>query len=578
MKSGYVMVILLTLIAFAGFSILILSDLMENIRNVAVQNNIQLGLEIASKNCLEFGIATVKLGMDNLCMLRTDIFRFNEHGESVKRELTNVPWSSKTQEFILNFVDSNSATVIFSTDQNLHQKALKESDFEQLGLLDVYNQFKSVVNMSNFEKLFCAVYRLRTGGRYLILAKVTKDGKTCSQIALVTSERLNKYVYYSEFEPEIYFTSREVVYGPLKSNSYIHTYQYSSRSSKPTFLGTVEVRGVKHFDEQTRRLTIFDSSNSRGVTEALDLRGNPQIKFVDSDVSFSNLYVDYNNAISRLVIPLSDFVRRNFTSVSSPVGILLPSASILESKIVDNTNILKITVGSEVYELSWRLGNLPDATLTYTQDGRVIQKSVKFNGVIVSDFDITLEDSESSLQNKLFLYEGNLTIFSRSNILINTRVMSKKIYDYLSERNAIYSALSIQDARQLINLSANEETSSLDLVAFSNVFIKSNGADNDRINNQKLVVNIYAFGGSFGVQNYNLGRDNGQLFVFGSIMQKVRAPVGVVGAGMPGYSKFYVHDPRALTGKMGSIATPARKQSIMVLYSESSMTSQINRR
>uniref|UniRef100_A0A7C5Y333 Uncharacterized protein n=1 Tax=Fervidobacterium nodosum TaxID=2424 RepID=A0A7C5Y333_9BACT len=576
MRKGGIILVLLVIIAIASIALLTLSQILSNIRTNVTSNVNQAFVESACSNCLEFTIATVKLGMDNLCNLRPDIFKFNDHGAEVKNELKNLSVFSKTKEFIDSYVDENNATIIYSYERNSTgsaRRGLNSTDFQTLGLMEIYNEFIRFVDLAELDKVYCAVYQIKGGGCYLLLSKIRKADKEIAQLAVVTSERLNKFIYYSEAEPEIYFTSREVIYGPLKSNSYIHTYQYSwTPDSKPTFMGTVEVPGVKHKDETTGSFTIYDANNNpNGVLNALSLMGNPPIKFVNSDVSFSVLYNDYVNAISNIAVDLNTFLNTNFSGASSkPVGVKLPSYAILESKIESGKNILKITLsGGNVYEFIWDLNSLPNATVRYVENGNTVEKNVKFNGLITSDNDITIEDSSQTLQNKLFLYNGNLTIFSKANIWVNARIVPQNIYNYItSQFGNLNNPIPKDRISDLINFVTQNEKSSLDLVANSKVFIKSNGTANDRINNQKIFANIYAFQGSFGVQNHDKGGENGQLLVYGSIMQKQRAAIGLVGAGAPGYSKFYVHDPRALTGKIGTIATPAKKQSIMVLYLE----------
>ncbi|HOH54379.1 MAG TPA: hypothetical protein PLN23_09290, partial [Fervidobacterium sp.] len=97
-------------------------------------------------------------------------------------------------------------------------------------------------------------------------------------------------------------------------------------------------------------------------------------------------------------------------------------------------------------------------------------------------------------------------------------------------------------------VSANEK-SSLNLVSKNNVVvsepvIQSNwwGTRYLKLDNMKIFASIYAFNGSFTVEDYNSGGSAGQLFTFGSIMQNARGPVGTFGSlmGPTGYYKTYV--------------------------------------
>ena len=77
----------------------------------------------------------------------------------------------------------------------------------------------------------------------------------------------------------------------------------------------------------------------------------------------------------------------------------------------------------------------------------------------------------------------------------------------------------------------------------------------------KLFASIYAFGGSFQVENYNNG-NAGQLLAFGSIMQKVRGSVGNLSGA--GYDKMYVYDPRFTTAAYQPAGTPAKNSSAKI--------------
>ena len=84
----------------------------------------------------------------------------------------------------------------------------------------------------------------------------------------------------------------------------------------------------------------------------------------------------------------------------------------------------------------------------------------------------------------------------------------------------------------------------------------------------KIFASIYAFNGSFRVENYNSDWPAGQLFSFGSIMQNARGAVGTFnpssGQTVTGYYKTYVYDPRLTTAAYQPAGTPAKDSSAKI--------------
>ncbi|ABR30309.1 hypothetical protein SU69_02295 [Thermosipho melanesiensis] len=554
MKKGSISIILISLlVVFSIFSISIFS-ILKNTHDVFSNNFKKLQAEKIANNLLEFSIATVKMGIDAMSNLRDDVFSFSDTSSDVK-SIKNVNWTSQTKKFINKYVDTSKATIIFSTNGY-------SLDFEKLSLMDLKKSFEDYLsNFSEGINTFSAIYKIKKGGKYLVYAKVKIDNISYAKIAIITSEKLNKYVYYSEEEPKFYFTSNEVIYGPLKSNAVIHTWQYAGNNKKFTVMGTLEVPGIRHYDEESRKHINYNANNNPNeVYNVFNLKGNPPIKFVNSDVRFSEIYNDYSTAVSSLCMPIEEIIDTNF----GEVGIALSKDTKIESNIENGENILYIDTSDKMYIISWKIGKLPDARIQYKKNNIWKQKHIKFNGVISSEKNIILTNS-NDLQNRRFLYDGNLTIFSKENIYIDARIIPYKTFSKFSTTEK--DEISLDELENIKEFVLEKETSSLDLVSERDIIIKSS-THNSRINNHKIFANIYSFDGSFKVENYNLGNNNGQLFVFGSIMQKARGVVGIVGNNQPGYYKFYVHDSRALFGRIGTIATPAKKKSIMILYLE----------
>jgi hypothetical protein len=103
-----------------------------------------------------------------------------------------------------------------------------------------------------------------------------------------------------------------------------------------------------------------------------------------------------------------------------------------------------------------------------------------------------------------------------------------------------------------ITYNTNPQTNStstdmLGLLAYNNVWITDNTANNSNVNIQAA---IYCQKGSFGAQNYDTRSSAGFINLYGGITQKTRGAVGTIGSGgsiATGFSKRYRYDDRLLS-------------------------------
>ncbi len=244
----------------------------------------------------------------------------------------------------------------------------------------------------------------------------------------------------------------------------------------------------------------------------------------------------------------------------------------------ENRIVIKDYAGQSVlgwiYELTWPDGNMSNTTLVRKNPGGQVMETISginFNVVVYSSGNVDITGSSD------IVYSGKMTIISDENIRLRKRVLSKTARDYLVSRGLTTASEYPKDentAKALQNYLLQNGTSSLNLVSRGNVMVQ------DRPQNMKLFVNVYAFGkydsngnlisntGSFGVYNYNSGGFQGQLLVSGSIVHAKRAPIGTfnptTGQPISGYDRFYVHDQRNRVGLHQAIGSPVASKRVQI--------------
>jgi len=234
------------------------------------------------------------------------------------------------------------------------------------------------------------------------------------------------------------------------------------------------------------------------------------------------------------------------------------SLSVLPWQSGSNYDI-KISQGNTDYIISWNPAP-PDARIRKQGGGPAEEFNIKFNGVVYAIGNITIDGP-----TQLSTYKGNYTLFSENDIIIKDRLIPYNTFASQFTNNEhgnngdSVSETKLPSIKDFVN---TQETSSLNLVAINNVRVGK------KLTNMKIFASLFAFDGSFMVDNHNTGSPSGQLFVFGSIMQNYRGPVGTfnpsTGETLTGYYKTYAYDPRILTGVHQPYGTPARSQTVSV--------------
>jgi len=325
--------------------------------------------------------------------------------------------------------------------------------------------------------------------------KVTVEKEISLKVGIKSFAR---YAYFTnnEYNPligqTIWFTSHDISYGPVHSNSQINIY------GNPVFHGKV-----------TSTAGSFNYYNGGPPEDNPDFRAGYEMNAEEIDM---NKYVNLQK--------LED-------AGNSSGGIFIEGDSTVEL----NGNTLTYT---EIYNTgrydrtrTWtKTGNI--LTSTYVEHYRVGRRwrsrtvsdsrtlSPFFNGVIYATGDITVSGPSGAADARVY---DNLTITAEEDMLITHRIR----YNENPDNPAC--------------------TGMLGLVAGNKIEVSSSAPSNMVIH-----ASLMVFDESFSVQNYDSISPKGTLTVWGGIIQKYRGPVGTfyatTGQIASGYSKDYRYDNR----------------------------------
>lgn len=221
---------------------------------------------------------------------------------------------------------------------------------------------------------------------------------------------------------------------------------------------------------------------------------------------------------------------------------------------------MKISQGNVDYIITWN-PSPPFAKIRRQGGGPAEEFNFLFNGVVVATGNISIDGPTA-----LSTYFVNYTLYAHGDVLIRDKIIPKSTYDHFFDAREHSSSAGIEvsalEISQIKDFLTSNEKSSLNIVARNNVRIA------ERLNNMKIFASLFAFDGAFTVDNYNLGSANGQLLVFGSIMQNLRGPVGTfnpsTGQILTSYKKTYVYDPRIVTAAYQPVGTPTKSQTLTI--------------
>lgn len=584
MHKGFMTAIVLVMMVVASMLLLVLYQGVANYRENAMSTLSSTQNDTDSVNMMNIGVGFLKpksLGILGIPLLYND--SVPTWFDDFKGKL-NQNW----QNYITTYVSTTKACKIYDWSSTGGQDSgLIKSESSAT---DLYNQITSyITSRTPYQVALYAFPMKQSGSTTVFLFSMVKrqykssNGQskyvTTYTYCIVGPKLFNQYVYFTNKEigsdgKPIYFKAGELIDGPMRSNDYVYI---NNTGGKPTFNGTVEFKGIKDKNQNT----VAENKYPNYAT----MKGNPPYRILsDTDAAnldFSSIATEYQTNLQSMVTSYSNLQ----TPPVTPTGIKFDfdnditlsfnhgtGTSNYDLRIYEGSNIANSTVR---YTINWKPSGAPNATVkkeTYTKqkDGKWVWKKdfqvdTLFNGVIYAKKNIII-DNDSTYLSK---YYGNYTLYSEGDIKVKDRLIPYDTYtNYFTSQETQYagtklSTSTINDIKDYV--SANEK-SSLNLVAKNNVIVSETSGTKPY--NMKLFASIYAFNGSFKVEDYDHDKSAGQLLVFGSIMQNVRGPVGTfdpsTGKTQTGYYKTYVYDERLITAAYQPAGTPAKDSSAKI--------------
>ncbi len=571
MRKGFMTAIVLVMMVVASMTLLVLYQAVANYRENAMSTLSSIQNDADSVNMMNIGVGFLKpkfLGILGISLLYNDSVPtwFNDFKSKLNQD-----W----QTYITTYVSTTKACKIYDWSSTGGQDSgLIKSEGSAT---DLYNQITSYITSRNPYQVALYAFPMKQSGSttVFLISMVKRQYRTPNNqykyvttytYCLVGPKLFNQYVYFTgQEQSNIYFVEGDIIDGPMRSNDFI----YISKSyGKPIFKGTVEFKGIKTKDQRGKIFEVATNNYSDYAT----MNGNPPYRILsDTDtanLNFSSIASEYQTNLKNMVKPYSDLQ----TYPATPTGIQFTKDITLSFNhgtgsdynllIYEGSNIADSTVR---YKINWKTSGPPNATVVKeTKSDSSWSPSTPvdtlFNGVIYSTGNITI-DGDSTYLSK---YYGNYTLYSVGDIKVKDRLIPYDTYTnntnyFTTDHEASGTKLSTSTINDIKDYVSANEKSSLNLVAGRNVIVsETNGI---KPYNMKLFASIYAFGGSFQVENYNNG-NAGQLLAFGSIMQKVRGSVGNLSGA--GYDKMYVYDPRFTTAAYQPAGTPAKNSSAKI--------------
>jgi hypothetical protein len=539
-RNGFMTALVLIFLVVASIMLLTLYQLVGNYRTNAIRMQVSSQLGIDALNLLNIGAGFMR-------SRSTGVLGFN------------IPYQTGLPSWYTDFKSKLSEEWKDFFEVYADNKSFLIAEITPGGSSATESQIHDelVEYLSNRKLSNVSIYAIKSKNPFsaLVIAKAEREGKGVYAYAIVTSKLLNQYVYFTNSEKRsdgttIYFHANDLIDGPIRSHDYINI---NNAGGKPTFTSPIEIVGIKD-----RNGNIVNPAN---YSNFANLLGNPPYRLLtEADVAaldFNAIKNEYKNSINTLV--------RNYTDIRSEPLVLSGikfngdvTISFAHGQSGSNYDI-KISQGNTDYIISWNPAP-PDARIRKQGGGPAEEFNIKFNGVVYAIGNITIDGP-----TQLSTYKGNYTLFSENDIIIKDRLIPYNTFASQftnNEHGNNGDPVSESKLASIKNFVNTQETSSLNLVAINNVRVGK------KLTNMKIFASLFAFDGSFTVDGYNTGSSSEQLFVFGSIMQNYRGPVGTfnprTGETLTGYYKTYAYDPRILTGAHQPYGTPARSQTVSV--------------
>lgn len=560
MRKGYVLVFTLVVLAITSiFTVALLTNLSAHVRTASFENAKSLA-HLDAHNLLQLSVAFLRpsfRGVTGIVLTWTS-----------RRVAEDVSWWSTFKNMLLNQSDGDFW-------RNFFQR-VDENRYFDLGSNQNFNERLSLHGLSGSTIVLPITGTYMVGQNpysVLVVSRVVRGKIEAYSMAILAIDFLNKYAYFTEKETRpggqrIYFITRDVIDGPMRSNDVINIW------GNPTFRSTVEIKGYQ--------------------VES----GNPNFmmgwhKLTDQDIqdyNMTKIKQNYSNDLESLVKPMRDFlnspetgIKLNLKNKTIRVGNNDRTAEkvIVEFKSAQgqgSDHFMKVYVQ---YKQGQVTGTDALFTLKPTDSGsfRIVihgensrkwldldentpdEKNVNFNGILMSDLTIALQNVSNS--DKPVYVDGKYTIYSKENVEIYDHIVYED-FRGLFPHNTIDNIVVNDDLIQ--QMKSATRTDFLNIVADKFVLVKEKqrGQSTYKQNNLKITASIYAFDESFTVEKYNTGSPAGQLTIFGSLMQYYRGPVGTFRGDtiLTGYYKNYIYDDKILEG-ISSIGTPAKRDGLI---------------
>ncbi len=539
-KPGFATAIVLIFLTVASILLLIIYEVLANYRNNEIRMRLESQLEVDALNTLNVGIGMIR-------SKSVGILGFNISFSSNTPSWFNSQFLNKLNDdwrrFVTKNVKTNSVYKVISISGN-------ENYSIDPSVISEISNYKTERGLDSIEIYAFDINKLNL----FLVSRVVKNGNSTYSYGIVGSKLLNQYVYFTNKEKlpygqTIYFKSGETIDGPLRTHDYINI---NNDGGKPTFLSTIEILGIKD-----KNGNVVQPNN---YSKYVNLLGNPPYKILTQEdinaLDFKAIKSQYQSLINSLVDTYNN-VKNNPNKL---IGLKFTGdITVSFNHGQGNSNYdIKISQGNVDYIIKWESSGPPLARIRKQGGGPADEFILNFNGVIYSTGNMTIDGPTS-----LSTYKGNYTLFSENSIYIKDRIIPYNTYQNFfkpSEHGNNGEEVDINKLKQIKDFVTSNETSALNIVAINDVVIK------DKLLNMKLFSSIFSFDGSFEVEGYNTGRSVGQLFVFGSIMQNVRGPVGTfnpsTGQMITGYYKTYSYDPRIITGAYQPYGTPTKSETV----------------
>ncbi len=183
-----------------------------------------------------------------------------------------------------------------------------------------------------------------------------------------------------------------------------------------------------------------------------------------------------------------------------------------------------------------------------------------FNGVLKTSSDLYI----SGENDKTAYISGKYTLYTTQNVYIQSNIIYNDANELFSatDKDWISSKVSTPMVKELRDSTCDDF---LNIVANKSITLTDDVPDN-----VKLMASLYAFTGSFSYEDYDdFGNLKGQLFLYGSLMQHKRGPVGTFNSSgvKTGFYKTYTFDWRILNGLPANVyGTPSAREKALLLF------------